>query len=157
MDLVKAMTPSGHEVSIEELLTHETWLRRLAKGLVGSDSDVDDLLQETWMSAMRRPPDDRGPVQPWLSRVLRNTFYMRKRSEGRRGDREERAEIPEAEPTPEEWTQRLQLHSQLAEIVAELTEPIRSTLLLHFYEGVSAAEIARRQDLPASTVRLPNP
>ena len=37
--------------------------------------------------------------------------------------------------------------------VLELDEPFRSTLLLRYVEGRSAADIARRQGVPAGTVR----
>ena len=41
----------------------------------------------------------------------------------------------------------------IAQMVGELDEPYRSTVLLRYFEGASAAEIARRQGVPAGTVR----
>jgi len=58
-------------VSIEQLLEHRLWVRRLARGLVLDESRVDDLEQETWLRAMRRPPEARG-IRTWLRRVVRN-------------------------------------------------------------------------------------
>src|ERR1700733_7264075 len=48
-------------------------LRALARALVGSDADADDLLQDTAVDAIRHPPhDDDRPTRPWLAAVLRN-------------------------------------------------------------------------------------
>ena len=41
----------------------------------------------------------------------------------------------------------------LAGLVIELVEPYRSTILLRFFEGLSAAEIAHREGVPPGTVR----
>ncbi len=45
------------------------------------------------------------------------------------------------------------MQEQLAAHVKALPEPFRATVLLRYFEGVSAAEIARRDRVPAGTVR----
>ena len=39
----------------QELLAHQTFLRRLAIDLVGKDAD--DLVQDVWQRALERPPN----------------------------------------------------------------------------------------------------
>ena len=42
--------------TVDDLLAHAAWARRLARTLVG-EGDSDDLVQETWMAALRERPD----------------------------------------------------------------------------------------------------
>ncbi|HJZ86541.1 MAG TPA: sigma-70 family RNA polymerase sigma factor [Polyangia bacterium] len=139
----------------EELLTHAAWLRRLAASLVGPARDADDLAQDTWVAALRRPPRGDRPLRPWLAAVLRNFLRMGFRSQRlRERAGSELAAAPTAEPpSPELLLGRLETQRMLARLVGELAEPFRSTVLLRFYEGLSAAEIARAQGIPAGTVR----
>jgi RNA polymerase sigma factor (sigma-70 family) len=141
----------------EELLAHAAWLRRLAASLVRGDGDPDDLVQETWLAALKSPPAGDRPVRGWLAEVLKNARRMRARAAARRVKRE--AEIAlenagESAPSAEVLLGRLAAQRRLAELVAELPEPYRSAILLRYYEGLSAAEIARRLDVPAGTVRF---
>lgn len=139
---------------IESLLGHRAWLRTLATHLV-AEGEVDDVLQQTWMAALRSgpPPDDR-PSRPWLATVLRNVVRMNHRSATRRKRREEVvSEDCSAPASPEQVVARVRLERRLAGLVTRLDEPFRTTILLRYYEGLSAAEIARRQEVAAGTVR----
>ncbi|HEU4539178.1 MAG TPA: sigma-70 family RNA polymerase sigma factor, partial [Polyangiaceae bacterium] len=104
----------------------------------------------------REPHEPAGrPVRSWLAEVLRNAARMRARGGRRRLARDGAfADVAAGEaPSPEQLLERLQTQRLLAGIVAGLDEPYRSTLLLHYYEGLSSAEIARLQGVPAGTVR----
>ena len=138
--------------SPEELLEHADWLGRLARALVG-DAAADDLVQETYEVALTQPPRREGPLRPWLAGVARNVARMRARGRARRERREGDADAPTEAPSPEELLARVETQQLVARIVVELDEPFRSTLLLRYYEGLSAAEIARAQAIPAGTVR----
>jgi RNA polymerase sigma factor (sigma-70 family) len=139
----------------EAMLEHAAWLRRLAASLVRNDGDADDLVQETWLAALHTPPREAGPAGGWLAEVLRNAFRMRVRSDGRRTRRETEAGRlgEQASPSPEVLLARVEAQRRLATLVTELAEPLRSTVLLRYFEGLSAADIARRQGVPAGTVR----
>jgi RNA polymerase sigma-70 factor (ECF subfamily) len=141
--------PTSH-ADVSELLQHSAWIRHLARVLVRDEALADDLVQETWLAALRSPPRAGEPARPWLAEVLRNALRMRLRGEGRRRRREE-ASAGDARPDSGDscaHAQRL-----LAEQLLRLDEPYRGTLLLRYYEGLSAVEIAARQMLPAATVR----
>lgn len=136
----------------KDLLAHAAWLRRVARALVG-ETGAADLVQDTYEIALASPPAEPGPVRPWLAGVLRNVAKMRARSRARRERREE-AVAPSAEtPSPEELVERARTHQVVARLVLELDEPLRATLLLRYHEGLSAADIARAQGVPAGTVR----
>lgn len=71
----------------QELLSHQTFLRRLAIDLVGKDAD--DLVQDVWQRALERPPHHGRQLRGWLARVARNLAANRWRGEARRRSREE--------------------------------------------------------------------
>ncbi len=150
---VKPMDADSTSQLERELLTHTGWLRALARSLVADLATADDLVQETWLAALRRPPRERGNLRAWLGRVLKNAAFQRARSEGRRVQRELEAGEPTPLASPEEVAAKLDTQRRLTALVAELEEPYRSTLLLRYYEGHTSAEIGRRTGVPAGTVR----
>ncbi len=147
---------AGNETAdVQDLLHHAEWLRHLATRLV-NESDVDDVLQETWMAAMRSPPRSAGAAaRPWLAEVARNFARRRWRTGGVR--RRAEAELGQIETPPveaaDELLERATVQRALADLVLALDEPYRTAVLLRYYEGKSAADIARSLGVPAGTVR----
>src|SRR5207245_2673992 len=90
-----------HPLTEKQLGEHTEWLRRLARAFVREDGAVDDLVQETWLVALRTPPAATSPLRAWLSGVLRNLVFKRRRGDARR-DRRER--VAAAEPAAEVQT-----------------------------------------------------
>jgi RNA polymerase sigma factor (sigma-70 family) len=138
--------------SADELLTHADWLGRLARALVG-DAAAPDLVQDTYEVALAQPPRRDGPLRPWLAGVARNVARMRARGGARRERREHDVAPPAEAPSPDELVERARTQQLVARVVLELDEPFRSTVLYRYYEGMSAADIARAQGVPAGTVR----
>ena len=140
--------------SAEELLAHAGWLRGLALRLVRDNDIADDLVQETWMATMRGAPERRESAKSWLAKIMVNRLRMRARSEGRRTAREQAKMLLDDEiPTQDVLVARAEMQRKLVDLVLRLDEPYRTTVLLHFCEGVSLANIARTQGVPPSTVR----
>ena len=137
----------------EVLLAHADWARALARALVGDAERADDALQDAWVAALERPPAAVGRPRQWLGGVLRNVVRQRRRAEGRRTEREQHAREPRPAPTPPEVVERAELHRRVVELVLALEEPARTTLLLRYFDDLSAEEVARRLGEPASTVR----
>jgi RNA polymerase sigma factor (sigma-70 family) len=137
----------------EQLLAHVEWMRRLALALVRDPDEADDLAQEGVAAALTRPPSTDRPVRPWLAGVLRKLAKLRARGRGRRARREMAAELGDAPASPEALIARVQTERRITELVLALDEPFRSTLLLRYYEGRTAAQIARATGVPAGTVR----
>src|SRR5689334_15260672 len=136
----------------DELLEHTEWLTRLARALVG-DGAAGDVVQDTYEAALAKPAQRTGPLRPWLGGVARNMARMASRGRVRRERREQVAPVPDEVPSPEELLARAQIQQKVGRLVIELPEPLRSTLLLRYFEGLSAADIARAQGIPAATVR----
>jgi RNA polymerase sigma-70 factor (ECF subfamily) len=130
------------------------WQERLwrhAFRLTGRNDAAWDVLQESWMAALGgSPPPLR--LRPWLASVIQRRAHSWRRAESRRARRERVAARGEA-VTDAEALERGELRQALMGHVLALDEPYRSTILLHYFEELPLAEIARRQDRPAATLR----
>jgi len=140
-------------IDLSELLEHAEWLRGLARRLVTDAAAADDLVQETWLVAMRNPPDSERPPRPWLAGVIRNLARLRGRTEARRRFRDTAVARRDKLPSTSELVEGVDTGRRLAQEVLRLDEPYRSTVILRYHHNLSAAEISRRLGVPAGTVR----
>jgi RNA polymerase sigma factor (sigma-70 family) len=150
---VEGAREEPESVDVEGLLREGTWVSRLARRLVLDTSTADDVVQETWIAALRHGPFEPGRLRPWLARVVRNFARHEKRSRRHRGEREESSARPECEPSALETAERIETQRRLVEALASIAEPYRTTLMRRYYDGLSAAEIADIDGIPAATVR----
>ena len=152
LETTSGMETNDH-VEPERMLDHAEWIRGLAKRLIAEPADADDAAQDTWVASLRRPPATDRPLRPWLRRVLGNFARQRARGASHREARESIAARPEALPSAAELVSRAEQQRQLVDVVLELREPYRATILLRFYEGLEPTRIAEVQGVPAATVR----
>ncbi len=154
MSLPKTMESQPHSFRIDELLEHRSWATRLARSLLRDPSAADDVVQQTWIAALRRPPKRGRPVRGWLAGVIRNEARQHHRGEGRRKQRETRVAASKGHlPPAHEIAAKVEMQRLLAQAVLELDEPYATAVMLRYFEGLSAAEIARKRGVPAATVR----
>lgn len=145
---------------LDDTLTRSEWLGRLAARLATGEASAEDLIQRTWLAALRSPRPEGGGVSArrWLARVLRNEAHQVSRAAGRRRDHErarvEHVEVhaPAAGDVAAEAEAQLVLQRSVLEAVEALKEPYRTVIVLRYLEGVSAAEIARRTEQLPRTV-----
>lgn len=142
-----------HARPVEELLEHQTWLRILAGTLLRSPQDAEDLVQDAWVATLQRGGAPGLEPRAWLSTVLRRRSAGTWRARANRAARERSAARDEALPSASELAARADRGRRLAELVLELPPDPQRVLLLRYYEGLSAAEIARRLGRPGATVR----
>jgi RNA polymerase sigma-70 factor (ECF subfamily) len=148
------MNNPTNEVTAQALLEQSEWMRTLARALVRDRGAAEDLVQDTWLAALRGKPDAARDLRPWLGRVMRNfareRFRARRRGEARE---EELARRGRELPGPGELAERVELQQLVVRIVMELPQALRTTVLLCYFEGLEPSEIARRTGEPAGTVR----
>ncbi|MCP5020478.1 MAG: sigma-70 family RNA polymerase sigma factor [bacterium] len=140
-------------IQIETLLEYEPFVRSILRGMVSDENQVHDLVQETWVRAMRRPPTESGAIKGWLARVAKNLVHDSRRRSATRTHRENAVSRPEADTSGAASEERLRLHKRIVDAVMELDEPYRTVMILTYYEELSANQIAARLDRKASTVR----
>jgi RNA polymerase sigma factor (sigma-70 family) len=147
------VTTDAESPKLEELLRRAPWARRLAHHLVHRREDAEDLLQDAWLVARDKGTPDQPASRPWLTGVLRVLSLNRARAAGRRRQREAAAERWAEGSRPDDLLTQVETQRRLSEALLALAEPYRTTLVLRYYEDLSAAEIARRTQAPAGTVR----
>lgn len=136
----------------ERLIAEARSLRALAAHLAADPATADDLVQDTWVAALRRAPPD-GPLNAWLARVLRNFAKKRRRAEMRQSDREHRMVEARQVATPDHIAERIESQRVLIDVLSKLDEPLRTTVVLRYFEELSSVEIARMHGVPEGTVR----
>lgn len=146
------MKRPGDSINPEELLRHAGWMNDLARRLIRSDGQADDVVQETWLTTLRKPPAIL--TRSWLARVLRSRVADHRRAESTRSRRERIAARPEkVESTPPEILDCVEMQRRVVDLVVRLEEPYRSTVLLRFFREMSPRAIAQEQKVGVTTVR----
>jgi RNA polymerase sigma-70 factor (ECF subfamily) len=137
------------------LLAEREWLRRLAGALVRDPNEADDLVQETYVEALEKPPVDVGQPRGWLATVMRRRLGRLRMSGARRTAREARASRTEADDADDtaETEARLARCEALVRHVHALSEPYRTALVLRYLEDTPPRTIAARQGVPVATVQ----
>jgi RNA polymerase sigma-70 factor, ECF subfamily len=125
-------------------------LLALAARITGSDEEAEDLLHELFLEVWRKAgtyDPTRGTVRTWLLLRMRSRALDRRRSAGRAGI--VYAMLPVPEPPQIELDDRAEIHRALVELGPDL----RRVVLLAYFEGMSATEIAGVVGVPVGTVK----
>lgn len=146
------MDANHGDVTLETLLQHRDWVRRLARALSRDDASADDVEQTAWITAMKSPPRHAGNLRAWLASLVRTTARSIARGDERRTHRE-RATAREPYVSPHDTLERAELSRRLVEIVMALREPYRTAVVLAYFDDLSPAQVADRTGVPATTAR----
>lgn len=126
-------------------------LVRLA-GRLAAPGDDDDLVQSTMVRALEFDGDIRER-EAWLRRVLINERFMQIRADRRREARETGSLPEDAVLDVEQVVQCIEIARIVGDLIDALDEPTRKVIRARFFDDESSADIARRQGVPAGTVR----
>ena len=137
---------------LDTLLAHRAFVRGLAHALVRDPSEAEDIEQETWLAALRKPPHGANP-RAWLGSVVRRQAARRGRREARLRQRAEHAPGAAAPREPGDVLERAETTQRAIRAVLALEDPYRTTLLLRFHEDHSIAEVAHAMGVPVETAR----
>ena len=145
-------------------LVHLDLLYRAALRLTHNRAEAEDLVQETWLRALRHFDqfDPGSNCRAWLLTILRNAFLNRVRREGREilesdmaateagAARLEEASV--ARSSPEEDFFQTVLHGDVDRALKTLSLPFRLVVTLVDLEGLAYKEVAQVLDCPIGTV-----
>lgn len=147
----------------QEAVKHLTSLYNFALGLAKNEADAADLVQETYLRALRfRHRFQPGTnLRAWLFKILRNAFidsYWRRSREsdmedvdpeGKSATLAEVEGVRGAEGAP---LNRL-IRMDLQEALEQLPETFRTAILLSDVEGLHVEEVAEVMGCPQNTVK----
>ena len=136
---------AGDLRAYERLYTmHGARMKNLARNVLGSSSDAEDAVQETFLKVQRSIASFRGQSSfvTWTYRILINTCYDARRSRLRKKEiaNDDREDMPRLEPRAPGAHPSLRMALERA--LAELTQHQRDVFLLYEVEGFRHAEIA---------------
>ena len=151
----------------QEALSYIDPLYRTALRMTRSEADAEDLVQETYIRALRfRAQFTPGTnLKAWLFRILTNTFINAYRKRARAPETTELDDVDEfslyrrmsaerpasSSPDPEREFLDGIVSSEVTDALEELPEKFRTTVLLDV-EGFSYKEIAEMLEIPIGTV-----
>lgn len=155
----------GDEAAIRCLVRrHNQLLFRVARSMLGSDSEAEDAVQAAYISAFRGLDGFRADARfsTWLTRITINEALSRRRRQRptvglEQVDIEGRSQVipfPGLDaPDPEAEMSRTEVRTLLEHLIDELPPLFRTAFVLREVEGLDVEEIAERLELQAETVR----
>ena len=148
---------AGDDHAFEHLFDrYRDAIRRLLVQRLGPASDVDDLLQETFIKVYinLHRYSAQYTFGQWVYTIARNTFidFVRRRPDDLPID--ERFKAPASlAPNPEESVINRQQRSQIEDYLERLAPRYRQLIRLRFFEELSYEEIADKLVIPLGTVK----
>lgn len=142
-----------------QALEHLDALHNLAIYLTRNGSEAEDLVQETYVRAMRFSHrfEPGTHLRAWLFQILRNTFLTFYRQRAREPVMAEEgivdAGAPMFQDAPAAGGASTEMHTDLERALATLPEEFRTPLLLAEVEGLPLEEVAAVMDCPVGTVK----
>lgn len=140
---------SGDLRAYERLYSlHGARMKNLARNILGSCTDAEDAVQETFLKVQRGIASFRGQSSfvTWTFRILVNTCYDARRSRLRKkevaADDEQQRDDAAPRPEPHAAVAHPSLRMALERALAKLTRHQRDVFLLYEVEGFRHAEIS---------------
>jgi RNA polymerase sigma-70 factor (ECF subfamily) len=147
------MDASKVTLDASTLLQHEAFVRAAVRGVLADEDRIQDVVQDTWLQALDRPPLKPGALRSWLVRVAQNFALSTRRGERRRRFRESAVALPETSESVEEAHDRLLVRQAVVAAVLDLPETYRNVVILRYERDLSTAAIAERLGRSSATVR----
>ena len=144
---------------LQQALQHLEALHNLAVYLTRNGPEAEDLVQETYVRALRfshrfQPGTH---LRAWLFQILRNTFLtfyrLRERESAISEEGVPEGEAPMFQDAPPQDAERSAVHMDLERAFMMLPEEFKTPLLLAEVEGLALEDVARIMDCPIGTVK----
>lgn len=140
---------------------HKRVAYSLARRIVGSGGNADDVVQETFISVWRsieRYDPKRASVRTWLMRIVHRRAIDNLRSQTvhskRRADGEDLLDdVVSGEPAPDTQALQQELSDNVREVLVDLPGEQRTVIELAYFNGFTHSEIAEMLNEPIGTVK----
>lgn len=163
LDLMRRSAAGAAMAFAELMRRHNRRLFRIARGVVGSDHEAEDVVQTAWTLAYQAMSGFRGEAAPstWLARIVLNEALGRRRRSHPMVEIEqvdERADariiaFPQNTGDPEFNMERAQIRQMLEQAIDELPASFRVVFLMRAVEEMSVEDVAATLGLPEATVK----
>ncbi len=143
-------------LDLQELIdSHGNRLLRSACLLCGNETEAQDLVQETYVQALKSAHRFRGDsaVYTWLHGILLNLCRRHFRKQKRLVFEEERVLKETIQPSLAEEIDRDFCATGLALAIQKLSPEHREVIVLRYYEDLKIEEIARQTGVSKGTVK----
>jgi RNA polymerase sigma-70 factor (ECF subfamily) len=161
---------AGDELAYEELVrAHTARLLGVARRILASDEDAREVVQETFVAALRALDGFKGDARlsTWLHRIAVNSALMRLRSRRRRPEEPIEPLLPAfkddghhqekfrswSEPA-DEAMDRARRRELVRACIAQLPDSYRTVLLLRDIEEMDTPEVAAMMGLTPNAVKI---
>jgi RNA polymerase sigma-70 factor (ECF subfamily) len=136
---------------------HLGQVKRWARHLAGPTADLEDLVHDIFLVALRKGFGFRGEasVDTWLFRITHNEVRAKRRRSRLRQlllGRNQDALVPPAPNTPQQEMERRERHVRLYQALDRLPDCYRTTLILYEIEELSGEQVAALTETSVGTV-----
>ena len=165
-DLVARVQQGDKQAFDLLVLKYQRKIQRLLSRMIRDQSDIEDVMQETFIKAYRALPQFRGEsaFYTWLYRIAINTGRNWLSSQGRRPSAPGLNHSDEGETfdeidnltdnnTPESALATREIASTVNAVIEQLPVELRTAIVLREIDGLSYEEIAETMSCPIGTVR----
>jgi RNA polymerase sigma-70 factor (ECF subfamily) len=162
-----ARVQAGDKAAFDLLvLKYQRKILRLLSRMLRDQSEIEDVMQESFIKAYRALPQFRGDsaFYTWLYRIAINTARNWMASQSRRPSSSSSPQSEDGETfdeidnlidnnTPESLLASREIAESVNESIQALPEELRTAIVLREIEGLSYEEIAQAMGCPIGTVR----
>lgn len=139
-----------------ELQQHRSWLRKVLRCRVGDCHEVEDLLQEVALAAVRQTakPVDRRGVAPWLYRLAVRQAINFHRRNGRRSHARPEGDLNDLSirNDPLDWLLDQERDRIMARAIEQLPAVDREIMTLKYTENWTYQQLAERLGVQPRTI-----
>jgi RNA polymerase sigma-70 factor, ECF subfamily len=151
--------PSANAADFAEAMygQHLAKVKRWARRLAGPSADLEDLVHDIFLVAIRKGFQFRGEatIDTWLFGITQRLVWTRRRKSRLRqwlfGQNQDHLVPPEPR-TPQHELERREQSARLYRALDRLPDVYRTTLILYELEELSGEEVARLTGVPLGTV-----
>ncbi len=136
----------------ELIMPHLNAAYGFARYLSRDEAGAEDIMQEAFLRAMRAIGQCHGNSKAWLLAIVRNCYHDWARANGRYVAVETLPDCEDEAAAPHEALERAAEITGVRQLVENLPEPFRATLVLRELEELSYREIAEIMSVPIGTV-----
>ena len=157
-----AMDLTDPQTFREVFEAHERGVHAAAMRILGNPAQAHDVVQDVFLRVWRRPGSfdaRRGEIGSYLRMMARSRaldLWREGQAAGRASDRLKivvSGAEARVEETPDAAIERNDARERVREALRSLPEPQREALVLAYWGGLTADEIARREQVPLGTAK----